>query len=139
MPFFDRLFPEQSPEDVPLPKLVSTYGKLREKRAAIDERLKAVKAAMAELEAVILHRMQKDGIDRLTVDGYTAAPRINTVVRVVDWESLQRFVIEHEAWDFFRRGVTKQPALEWYERTGDPPPGTEVDRIINLSYQKATR
>jgi hypothetical protein len=120
--------------------LIDAYLKVRAKRDEVVERAKELSKRMGILEGAMLAQMQRLGTDqfRSATCGGTAYQRERTTFVVEDPEVFREFCGANGMLEMMKAAVTEEEARGYLERTGQPPPGVRVNRILKVGVRKAS-
>jgi hypothetical protein len=118
--------------------LIDAYLKVRAKRDEVVERAKELSRRMSVLEGAMLAQMQKLGTDqfRSATCGGTAYQRERTTFVVEDAEVFREFCGANGMLEMMKAAVTEEEARGYLERTGQPPPGVRVNRVLKVGVRK---
>lgn len=88
-------------------KLVKIYVKIRDARSALTRKYEAEDGELKEQQDTIKHellaRCKAAGADSLKTEFGTAARTVSTRYNATDWESMHKFIKEHEVFDLLER------------------------------------
>lgn len=124
--------------ELPNDKLVQAYVALRDQRAKRTATFKADdeadKRKQDKIEAILLDRFNKDGLESVRTAAGTAYKAPQMYVNVADWDSIIGFIKETEAWEFLEHRVSKTAVEQYFAEHNDYPPGLNIRRetVINV-------
>ena len=110
--------------------------KLREKIAAKNKEVDALKKQYNDLKEELILTIQKTGSDVIRSQLATASVVQKDVPSVKDWNAFGAWVYEHQAIHCLQRRVSAPAIREIMERNEDePPPGVEIVPIFDISLR----
>ncbi len=122
--------------------LVETYISLRDRKAEITKKIKEktdkIDAAMRQVEAILLKKMDADDSESIRTDRGTVFKSTKTGARVADWDAVLDYIREHDAYELLTKGVSKD-AVKAYrdEHNGDIPPGVDWYSEISINVRRS--
>jgi hypothetical protein len=122
--------------------VIKKYMKLREKKAAteaeIKERVDAIKADMAKLEAFLMAKLDADGLTSFKTEYGTAFLTTTDFANVEDWDAVLRFIREEDAFDMLEKRVSKTAVRGYIEANKEVPPGIKYGTKLDINVRKPT-
>ena len=122
--------------------VIKKYMKLREKKAAteaeIKERVDAIKADMAKLEAFLMAKLDADGLTSFKTEYGTAFLTTTDFANVEDWDAVLRFIREEDAFDMLEKRVSKTAVRGYIEANKEVPPGIKYGTKLDINIRKPT-
>ena len=122
--------------------VIKKYMRLREKKAAteaeIKERVDAIKADMAKLEAFLMAKLDADGLTSFKTDYGTAFLTTTDFANVEDWDAVLRFIREEDAFDMLEKRVSKTAVRGYIEANKEVPPGIKYGTKLDINVRKPT-
>ena len=122
--------------------VIKKYMRLREKKAAteaeIKERVDAIKADMAKLEAFLMAKLDADGLTSFKTDYGTAFLTTTDFANVEDWDAVLRFIREEDAFDMLEKRVSKTAVRGYIEANKEVPPGIKYGTKLDINIRKPT-
>jgi hypothetical protein len=97
--------------------------------AEFDTKDKELVAAKDKLEAILLDHLNKQGIDSVKTEVGTFYRQVEIKPSCADWDVLNKWVAEYDAWDVYERRIKKTFVAQYMEaHEGAMPPGVNVHR-----------
>lgn len=129
--------------DVPVERIVADYVTLRDtisdKEEAHKEEIAVLKAQLDELAATLLGVCAEQNIDSMRTPAGTASRRVTTRYWASDWESMYRFINEHNAPWLLEKRISNNMMQQFLENEPDlTPPGLQADRKFVISVRRPT-
>lgn len=129
--------------DVPLEELVSVYLKMR---SAIEEKEEQHKAEIASLKEdfdVVANKLlslcNDLGVDSLKTPVGTVSRRVTSRYWTSDWESLYKFIRDHDAPYLLEQRIHNSNMRQFLEENPDElPMGLQADRKYSIQVRKPT-
>lgn len=122
--------------------MVKVYTRVRDKRAelkaAFDEEDKALQAQLDKVKQGLLEYCKEHGVESVRTAHGLFYRTVKTRYWTSDWESMHKFIMEHELPEFFEKRLNQSAVKEFLEANPDLlPPGLNVDAEYNISVRKA--
>lgn len=121
-------------------KLIAKYIETRDlKRTTQDkhkEELAPINNRLIKIENAMQRELQKSGVDSMKTSEGTAYLAHTTKARVEDWQALKEFLLENDLLDMVEKRVSKEAVEEFFESTGEYPPGVAISREVNTRFRK---
>lgn len=118
----DSLIIEKSQER-PIGEIIFEYAKLRDflkdERRKFKELESSLKADMEVLETTILDKQRELGVQSLSTDTYTAFQTQKTFVRMGDWDTFSKWILETGNVQCLEKRAAKLACLEVEEEGTD--------------------
>mgnify|MGYP003658883205 CR=1 FL=1 len=127
--------------DIPVEKLVKVYlkmnAKMSEIKTAFDAEEKALKEKMVKVKSALLTYCKSQNIESVrTVEGLFYRG-VTTRYWTSDWESMGKFVIEHNVPDLFEKRLHQGNMKQFLEANPELlPPGLNVDSEYTITVRK---
>jgi hypothetical protein len=129
--------------DIPVDKLVAVYRKIRD---ALNEKEEAHKAEVAELKeqldaitAKLLEICNAQNTDGLRTKEGTVTRRVVTRYWTSDWESMYKFLKEHDAMHLLEQRIHNGNMRNYLEDNPDVlPVGLNADTKYAITVRKPT-
>jgi hypothetical protein len=122
--------------------VIKKYMRLREKKAAVEaeikERVDAIKADMAKLEAFLKAKLDADGLTSFKTEYGTAFLTTTDFANVEDWDAVLRFIREEEAFDMLEKRVSKTAVRGYIDANKAVPPGIKYGTKLDINVRKPT-
>jgi hypothetical protein len=130
--------------DISVEDMVDAYLAIRMERdriqKAYEEKDKALKADMSEIEAMMLSVCNSMQADSIKTGQGTVIRKLNERFYCNDWEGFKVFVLEHEAVDLFERRIHQGNFKQFMaDHPSDGlPPGVNVMREFAVTVRKSS-
>jgi len=122
-------------------QVVGTYIKLRRKKEALENQVKAdvdaIKASMGKIEAWLMEKADADGVTSFKTTAGTAFVTTTDFANVADWDAVLTFIKSHDAFDMLEKRVSKTAVRAYMDESGDVPPGINYGTKIGINVRKA--
>jgi uncharacterized protein YlxP (DUF503 family) len=114
--------------EMTIDQAIESYLKLRDKKAAMEARLKEktdmLNTVMTKLEHFLMEKANEQGVDSFKTDHGTAFIRETDYANVEDWDAVLDFIEKQKAYEFLTKKVNKIAVREYIEENeGSIPPG----------------
>lgn len=110
-------------------KYIAIREKRNELRRTYEEKDSAFKEKLEALEAQMLSFMHKNNMTSVKTEAGTFYRQENVIPSGSDWEALNRWVAENDAFDIYERRLKKTFVREYMDsHEGGLPPGVSVYR-----------
>lgn len=123
-------------------QVVGTYIKLRRKKEALENQVKAdvdaIKASMGKIEAWLMEKADADGVTSFKTTAGTAFVTTTDFANVADWDAVLTFIKNHDAFDMLEKRVSKTAVRSHMDETGDVPPGITYGTKLGINIRKAS-
>ena len=121
--------------------LTRTYIKIRNKRAelkaAFEEQDHALEAQINALKSELLDYCKSQNIDSVRTSEGTFYRTIKTRYWTNDWDSMNKFILEHEVPQFYEKRLNQTVMKQFLEENPDVlPPGLNVDSEYVITVRK---
>lgn len=120
--------------------VVTAYLKFRDQRAELkkkyDEVDNAVKAKMERLNTWLLEQMQSSGSTQLGCEAGTAYQQTVYKGSCGDWPSFWNWIGENGRFDMMEKRVAVKSIKEYYEESGELPPGININPELKVIVRK---
>lgn len=114
--------------DITADKLVKTYIKIRDKRAELSKQDNELEEQQLLIQQELLKICKETGSDGLRTKYGTVSRRISKNYWTSDWESLYKFIKEHDAFHFLHQRISNGNVDKFLEENPDlHPPGLQAD------------
>jgi hypothetical protein len=123
-------------------QVVSAYLMLRDKKEEMVEAHKAslrpIQAQMDNIEAWLLEKLNRDGVDSVKITGVgTFFKKRSDTVSCEDWENeFLPWMKQHDAWHFMDRKPNKTAVVEYVNQHQQPPPGINFSSIYEVQVRR---
>jgi hypothetical protein len=123
-------------------KVVSTYIKLRNSKAAVEaaakEEVEIIKAKMVKLESWLLAQANEQNVTSFKTKSGTAFVTTVDYANVADWDAVLSFIKDNQAFDMLERRVSKTAVRGYIESMGKVPAGVNYGTKIEVNVRKPT-
>ena len=121
--------------------LTRTYIKIRNKRAELkaefEEQDNALEAQINALKSELLDYGKSQNIDSVRTSEGTFYRTIKTRYWTNDWDSMNKFILEHEVPQFYEKRLNQTVMKQFLEENPDVlPPGLNVDSEYVITVRK---
>ena len=126
---------------VPVEKLVKVYlkmnGKLGELKAAFEAEEKALKEQMVKIKAALLEHCKEHNVESVRTAEGLFYRGVTTRYWTSDWESMGRFIVEHNAPEILEKRLHQGNMKQFMETHPDLlPPGLNVDSEYTITVRR---
>lgn len=136
-----------STEDVPteeaisVEKLTKVYMKIRDKRAELKAQFEAedetLSAQLDKVKRALLDYCKSQGVDSVRTPAGLIYRSLKTRYWTNDWESMNKFIMEHGVPDFYEKRLNQTSVRQFLEENPDVlPPGLNVDSEYVVTVRK---
>lgn len=127
---------------VPLPKLTKAYLNLKKARDELSAEYKAADDALVskqdKIKSALLNYLKENDIKSVKTDVGTFYRTVKQKYWTSDWESMHKFILEHEVPEFLDKRLNQKNVREFLEENPDLlPKGLNVDAEFALTIRKA--
>jgi len=127
---------------VPLPKLTKAYLNLKKARDELSAEYKAADDALVskqdKIKSALLNYLKENDIKSVKTDVGTFYRTVKQKYWTSDWESMHKFILEHEVPEFLDKRLNQKHVREFLEENPDLlPKGLNVDAEFALTIRKA--
>lgn len=116
-------------------KLVDLVWTLREQRKLVEARAELIKEDEDRIKDYLLNTMNKDELGKLAGKLAQCSVSKSLKPRVTDWDALNKYILEHDAWDL-RNKAANAAAFKARWEAGEDIPGTEKFFDVSLNVRK---
>jgi len=121
--------------------LTRTYIKIRDKRAelkaAFEEQDTVLEAQINAIKSELLDYCKSQNIDSVRTQAGTFYRTIKTRYWTNDWDSMNKFILEHEVPQFYEKRLNQTVMKQFLEENPDVlPPGLYVDSEYVITVRK---
>lgn len=124
-----------------LQEAVSNYIVLRDKldaeKQAFKERTAKIEALKDKLEALIMTRLDAEGLESVRTEFGTAYKSLKTSATVADWDQVLPFILQHELWPMLERRVNKTVVEQYKQEHGVLPPGINWNAEYQINVRRS--
>lgn len=128
--------------DVPADVLAETYIKIRDKRAELKEKFEEQDNALKEqqdlLAAEMLEVCYETGADSIKTPAGTIIRKVDTRYWTTDWDSMYRFIEEHDAFPLLEKRLHQTNLKQFLEENPDLlPAGLQADSKYTVVVRRS--
>ena len=122
-------------------KLVGAYTKIRDKRAELSAKYKEEEAELREqqdkIKVALLDYCKEHEVDSIRTSSGLFYRNVKQRYWTSDWESMHKFIMEHEVPEFFEKRLNQTHVRQFLEENPDLLPlGLNVDSEYSISVRK---
>ena len=126
---------------VSIEKLTNAYVKIREKRAELSSKFKEEdKTLVSQLDKVkqaLLDYCKDEGVESVRTTAGLVYRSTRSRYWTSDWESMYKFVLEHEVPEFFDKRLNQTNVKQFLEENPELlPAGLNVDSEFTISVRR---
>lgn len=126
---------------IPVDRLTKAYIKIRDKRTELSAKYKEEDGALAEqldkIKRALLDYCKEQGVDSVRTPSGLFYRTIKQRYWTNDWESMHKFVMEHNVPEFFEKRLNQTNVKQFVEENPDLiPMGLNVDSEYVVSVRK---
>ena len=127
--------------EVTADKLISAYIKLRTARQQLAQQFETADAELKEKQTkvsnMLLDICKEMGADSIKTTYGTASRKLNTRYRTTDWDSMYKFIKEHDAFHLLEQRIHQTNMKAMLEETPElVPMGLSSDSEYVISVRK---
>lgn len=128
--------------NVPADVLAETYIKIRDKRAELKEQFEEQDNALKEqqdlLSAEMLEVCYETGADSIKTPAGTIIRKVDTRYWTTDWDSMYRFIEEHDAFPLLEKRLHQTNLKQFLEENPDLlPAGLQADSKYTVVVRRS--
>jgi predicted HicB family RNase H-like nuclease len=126
---------------VDLDKVVSTYIKIRDKKnelaAEFNKREEELNEKLDVIKKALLEHCQNTGVESIRTQSGTFYRSVKKKYWTSDWESMNQFIMEHEAIDLLEKRIHQGNMRQFLDENQDLlPPGLNVDSEYTITVRR---
>ena len=127
---------------VPLEVLTETYIKMRDKRQALSREFEAADRAIEQdmkvIESEMLEICKKLGADSIRTNAGTVVRSIKSRYWTNDWDSMYRFIKEHDAFPLLEKRLHQSHMKQFLEENPEAEPaGLNIEREFSVVVRRS--
>lgn len=127
--------------DIPVEKLTKVFIKIRDKRSELSAKFKEEDGILAEqqdkIKRALLDYCKEQGVDSVRTPAGLFYRTVKQRYWTNDWESMQKFIMEHNVPEFFEKRLNQTNVKQFIEENPDlVPAGLNVDSEYVVSVRK---
>lgn len=108
--------------------LAKVYTKIRAKRLELEKQVEDLKEQQGIVAAEILELCKQQGVTTMRTAHGTISKRINKSYWTNDWESMYKFIKEHDAYSLLQQRIHNSNMEQYLKDHADQlPPGLNAD------------
>jgi ATP phosphoribosyltransferase len=128
--------------EVPIEKLIATYRKMYAKKGELEKELQEtisdISTKMATVKKAILNHMKDLGVESLKTTSGVAYRTIKTQYTTSDWESMNKFILEHQVPELLEKRIQQTNMRLFLEENPDLlPPGLNSNMEYSVTIRKS--
>lgn len=124
-------------DNITADKLVKTYIKIRDKRAELSKQDNELEEQQLLIQQELLSICKETGSDGLRTQYGTVSRRISKNYWTSDWDSLYKFIKEHDAFHFLHQRISNGNVDKFLEENPDlHPPGLQADASYTVVVRR---
>lgn len=127
--------------EISVEKLVKAYIRMRDKHAEMlhefQEKENAIKEKMAKVKSALLEHCKEHNVDSVRTAEGLFFRTIKQSYWTSDWESMGKFIVEHNAPDLLEKRIHQGNMKQFLEEHPDLlPPGINVDSEYSVTVRR---
>lgn len=124
-------------DNITADKLVKAYIKIRDKRSELSKQDNDLEEQQKLIQQELLNICKETGSDGLRTQFGTVSRRISKNYWTSDWESLYKFIKEHDAFHFLHQRISNGNVDKFLEENPDlHPPGLQADASYTVVVRR---
>jgi hypothetical protein len=133
---------EKNLHDVPADVLAETYIKIRDKRAELKEKFEQEDNALKEQQDLLAGEMlevcYETGADSIKTPAGTIIRKVDTRYWTTDWDSMYKFIEEHEAFPLLEKRLHQTNLKQFLEENPELlPAGLQADSKYTVVVRRS--
>lgn len=133
---------ENTPQPVPVDRLIKVYLKIRDARTELKEKFEAEdKSLQTQIDLIqeqLLEVCRQNGVDSLKTPYGTAMRKVTTRYWTQDWESMHKFIKDHDALHLLEKRISQTAMKEFLEANPDDhPPGLSSNSEYQITIRRS--
>lgn len=126
---------------VSLERLTATYIKIRDKRGVLKAEFDATDGVLEkqqdEIKRALLDYCREQDVESVRTSAGLVYRQMKRRYWTSDWESMHRFILEHEVPEFFEKRLNQGAVKQFLEDNPDVlPPGLNTDSEYVITVRK---
>ena len=127
---------------IPLKKMTEVYLKIKDKREKLSAEFREADEKLIsqqnKIKSALLGYLKENDIKSVKTDVGTFYRTVKQKYLTSDWESMHKFILEHEVPEFLDKRLNQKNVREFLEENPDLlPKGLNVDAEFALTIRKA--
>lgn len=128
-------------QQIPVEKLVKIYLKMRDKHGELSQQFKqteeALKDQMAKIKGALLDHCKEHSVESVRTSEGLFFRTTKQSYWTNDWESMGKFVVEHQAPELFEKRLNQGNMKQFLEENPDLlPPGLNVESQYSVTVRR---
>jgi len=129
-------------DPIPVEKLARIYLKMRDKKSEMtkefDAQIDKLEAQMKAVKTGILGHMKAIGAESIRTESGTVYRTVRKVYSTTDWESMHKFILEHQAPDLLEKRIQQTNMKAFLEENPDLlPPGLNANMEYSVNVRRS--
>lgn len=129
-------------DELPIDKLTRVYIKMRDKKAELsrelEEKIDALDSDMKRVKLAILEHMKELGAETIRTDSGTVYRTVRTTYSTNDWESMNKFILEHGLPDLLEKRIHQTNMKAFLEEHPEElPPGLNANMEYSVTIKRS--
>lgn len=121
-------------------KLVKAYIKIRDAREALTKQDDELEEQQGMIQEKLLEICKEAGTDILRTQYGTVSKRVRKEYWTSDWESLYKFIKEHDAFHFLYKRISSGSVDTFLQENPDlHPPGLNSDASYAITVRRSSK
>ena len=117
------------------------YNKMRSEKEALvaqlDSQIKGLDSSMRKVKTAILEQMKDLGVESLKTPAGTVYRTVKTIYTTNDWDSMGKFIVEHNATELLERRLHQGNMKTFLEENPDVlPPGLNANSEYSVTIRR---
>lgn len=126
---------------VDLDRLVSTYIKIRDKKAdilnALKEAEEELNAKLKKIELELLAHCKENGVESVRTENGTFYRSVRSKYSTTDWEAMGRFILDHKAPELLEKRIHQGNMKQFLEENPNLlPQGLNCDSEYTVTVRR---
>jgi hypothetical protein len=128
--------------EVPIEKLTRIYIKMRSKKEELNRELEdkigKLETDMKTVKTAILDHMKSMGAESLRTEAGTVYRTIRTIYSTTDWESMNKFILEHGVPELLEKRLHQTNTKAFLEENPELlPPGLNANMEYSVTIKRS--
>jgi len=128
--------------EVPIEKLTRIYIKMRSKKEELnrelEDRIGKLETDMKTVKTAILDHMKSMGAESLRTEAGTVYRTIRTIYSTTDWESMNKFILEHDVPELLEKRLHQTNTKAFLEENPELlPPGLNANMEYSVTIKRS--
>ena len=128
-------------QGITVDKLAAVYVKIRDEKARLkaefDKQYNNLTEQQDKVKAAMLDYCKQNNLDGFKTEAGTVTRSIRKRYWTSNWDSMYKFVLEHEVPEFFEKRLNQSSVKQFMDENPEIiPPGLNVDAEYTLSVRK---